>query len=100
MSRSKENGTEGPHVDGPGPKRQCTLSPGHGGAASYPGSQAGGGGGGGGGGHQIRMEDLAHAREMREMRERYERERERHAPFGGGKGGVRLSLQRVGGGFS
>ncbi|XP_072024797.1 protein CBFA2T1-like isoform X2 [Amphiura filiformis] len=77
MNRPKENGTENSTADGPAPKRQCTLSPGHG-PGHYPAGQ------GSGGHHQIRMEDLAHAREMREMRERYERERGGHPPFAAG----------------
>ncbi|XP_071785843.1 protein CBFA2T1-like isoform X5 [Asterias amurensis] len=80
MGRPKENGAD--HMtEVPLPKRHCTVSPGsihlttppqapnHYPPAAMPH-------------HQIRMEDLAHAREMREMaRERYERERERHPGY-------------------
>ncbi|XP_022108732.1 protein CBFA2T1-like isoform X3 [Acanthaster planci] len=80
MGRPKENGAD--HMtEVPLPKRHCSVSPGsihlttppqapnHYPAAAMPH-------------HQIRMEDLAHAREMREMaRERYERERDRHPGY-------------------
>ncbi|XP_071959108.1 protein CBFA2T1-like isoform X2 [Antedon mediterranea] len=63
----------------PAPKRRCSGSPGSGHQNGPPGNHFSHMPP-----HQIRMEDLAHAREMRDMRERFEREhgeRHRHSSF-------------------